>query len=452
MSAKKLLFGLVFLFLATFFSTQKVFAADCSSFPSICEVSFNGTSNTASVNFSCREDTNYTLNVVGLENDLVSVKTTYQAVNLPSNANSIALNPVPADGNPHALYVRDGTGNYPCLLTGVEINTSIQQAHAQCSWTPTNNSADPGFQFCVNYPDQYSGENAQAEFFCQNSGNINSCGGIIAQLQEYNNRPIVNLGSPVSTSTGYKSCLTLSGYNSAAVMDNLAGQQFRSCGQEAASLIGGAAGTAILPGGVGVATATRIAVSLQTLTSVTQQQCVINAIQGAPYYRGVVKNADGHELCGANLQLSYSGALPTVVEPDDGQPLPPFDYCKQVPGAAGGSSSQYAACRACIESGGIDENGNPIGTLYTAVGCIHIGEQELAADLIRLLLGIAGGVALLSILAGAFIFTTSQGESNRVKEAKELITAAVSGLLFIIFVVIILDFIGVKILQIPGLG
>lgn len=126
-----------------------------------------------------------------------------------------------------------------------------------------------------------------------------------------------------------------------------------------------------------------------------------------------------------------------------------FDYCMQVP-----DGDQQEACRECL--GGSTEAVAPYEfegkKVYTAVGCVRVDQQGLAADLIRLLLGIAGGVALLSVLAGAFIFSTSQGESGRVKQAKELITAAVSGLLFIIFSVIILDFIGVKILQIPGLG
>lgn len=143
--------------------------------------------------------------------------------------------------------------------------------------------------------------------------------------------------------------------------------------------------------------------------------------------------------------LNFCGDAPT-----EHTPMASFDYCSQVP------LEQQGSCRVCIQEGGAlpDSEGKlvPRDTIYTAVGCIHVDEQGLAADLIRLLLGISGGVALLSILAGAFIFTTSQGESNRVKQAKELVTAAVSGLLFIIFVVIILDFIGVRVLQIPGLG
>lgn len=131
------------------------------------------------------------------------------------------------------------------------------------------------------------------------------------------------------------------------------------------------------------------------------------------------------------------------VESQPGLQLASFDYCMQVPAGA-----EREACQTCVGNGGPNESNK----IYTAVGCIRVDEQGFAADLIRLLLGIAGGVALLSILAGAFIFSTSQGESGRVKQAKELITAAVSGLFFIIFSIIILDFIGVKILQIPGLG
>jgi hypothetical protein len=90
--------------------------------------------------------------------------------------------------------------------------------------------------------------------------------------------------------------------------------------------------------------------------------------------------------------------------------------------------------------------------IYTAVGCMSVSGEELAGDLIRFLLGVAGGVSLLSMLGAAFILSTSRGESAKVKSAKELITASVTGLLFLIFSVIILQFIGVTILKIPGLG
>jgi hypothetical protein len=67
-------------------------------------------------------------------------------------------------------------------------------------------------------------------------------------------------------------------------------------------------------------------------------------------------------------------------------------------------------------------------------------------------LGIAGGVALLTILSAAFLFSISQGDPKRTGQAKEMMTAAVIGLLFVIFSVTILQFLGVTVLHLPGFG
>lgn len=90
--------------------------------------------------------------------------------------------------------------------------------------------------------------------------------------------------------------------------------------------------------------------------------------------------------------------------------------------------------------------------LYTAVGCIGADSDSIVTRLVRIGLGIAGGVALLMILAGSFMFSTSQGDPKKASEAKELITSAVIGLVFIIFSVTLLQFIGVTILHLPGFG
>jgi hypothetical protein len=72
--------------------------------------------------------------------------------------------------------------------------------------------------------------------------------------------------------------------------------------------------------------------------------------------------------------------------------------------------------------------------------------------LIRIGLMIGGGVALLIILAGSFILSASQGDPKKTSEAKEMITSAIIGLVFIILSVSILQLIGVQILRIPGFG
>lgn len=146
---------------------------------------------------------------------------------------------------------------------------------------------------------------------------------------------------------------------------------------------------------------------------------------------------------------------------DDGkidEPGVPYDYCAQVPGKNDStipdSQNQYLACTNCMGDfdGDTGTYANEGKKIYTAVGCIRVDGTGFVSDLIKILLGVAGIASFLSIIAGAFIFTTSRGESGKIKQAKELITAAISGLLFIIFSVIILEYIGVQILHIPGLG
>jgi len=141
-----------------------------------------------------------------------------------------------------------------------------------------------------------------------------------------------------------------------------------------------------------------------------------------------------------------------------------FDYCAQVPGKIelkkeegketeikAEKGSQYEACQKCMGrfKGEYPNEGQKI---YTAVGCISVDGKGFATDLIKLLLGVGGMATLLSILAASFIYTTSRGDSGKIKEAKDLITSAVTGLLFIIFSIIILEYIGVQVLHIPGLG
>ena len=98
--------------------------------------------------------------------------------------------------------------------------------------------------------------------------------------------------------------------------------------------------------------------------------------------------------------------------------------------------------------------GGDTGTegIWTAIGCIKRDPTEIVQNLLRVGLGMGGGVALLMILAAGFLFSISQGDPKRTGQAKELVTAAVSGLLFIIFSVVILQFIGYTVLQIPGFG
>lgn len=145
--------------------------------------------------------------------------------------------------------------------------------------------------------------------------------------------------------------------------------------------------------------------------------------------------------CESGLRCEL-GTCVRVDPDDDDDPLSAFNYCQQVPE----SSGQRQACIGCVSQG------EPGDYAYTAVGCVPTEERGLVFSLVRLMFGVAGGLALLTILAGAFLYTISSGDSAKTKQARELITAAVQGLLFMIFSIFILQFIGGQILNIPGLA
>lgn len=126
---------------------------------------------------------------------------------------------------------------------------------------------------------------------------------------------------------------------------------------------------------------------------------------------------------------------PVSVGPDE------FKLCNQI-----ADESQKEDCLTCA-GGEQGEEG-----IWTAIGCIKKEPEEIVGKLIRLGLGIGGGVALLMILSAGFMLTVSQGNPQKTGQAKEMVTAAVTGLLFIIFSVTILQFIGFSVLKIPGFG
>lgn len=97
-------------------------------------------------------------------------------------------------------------------------------------------------------------------------------------------------------------------------------------------------------------------------------------------------------------------------------------------------------CDTCYENEGI----------WTAIGCIPRDAPSIIATLIRVGLSMAGGFGLISILVAGFMYSTSQGDVKRANDAREMMTAAIIGLLFIIFSVAILEFIGVSVLRLPG--
>jgi len=86
----------------------------------------------------------------------------------------------------------------------------------------------------------------------------------------------------------------------------------------------------------------------------------------------------------------------------------------------------------------------------TGIGTIGTDPKMFVQTIYSFVLGIAGGIALVLIIISGYQYMTSQGDPEKLKAANERLTAAIIGLLFIIFSFVILQVIGVDILKIPG--
>lgn len=118
--------------------------------------------------------------------------------------------------------------------------------------------------------------------------------------------------------------------------------------------------------------------------------------------------------------------------------------CAQLPGSIQSTgtgdcdTSQWCDCPAATK-------------IRTAIGCIPIFDQSnFLSFALKWAVGIGGGIAFLLIVYAGFMIMTSSGNPERLKAGQELLTSAISGLILLIFSVVILRIIGINILRIPG--
>lgn len=153
-------------------------------------------------------------------------------------------------------------------------------------------------------------------------------------------------------------------------------------------------------------------------------------------------NVTGTDRTYCGLMISYYEGDDVIVDETNPDEIETFELCKQLPDS-GDAPTPRAKCNTCYT----DNNG-----IWTALGCLPKDRNPLIRSLVQVGLSIAGGIALLSILVASFMFSTSRGDAKRVTDARELLQSAIIGLLFIIFSVTILQFIGVTLFRIPGFG
>jgi hypothetical protein len=154
--------------------------------------------------------------------------------------------------------------------------------------------------------------------------------------------------------------------------------------------------------------------------------------------RGQITCEGTYQLVDGSITCTYNEDTDcTACTAPSRETYQPYQLCNQIP-----DTTKKEACTSCIGINGI----------WTALGCIPRNPASAVGSLVTIGLNIAGGVALIMILAAGFMFTTSQGEPKRVGDAKDMMQSAVIGLLFIIFSITILQFIGSDLLKIPGFG
>ncbi len=102
------------------------------------------------------------------------------------------------------------------------------------------------------------------------------------------------------------------------------------------------------------------------------------------------------------------------------------------------------------------DKGERVGSVYscleinTAIGPIPTNPIAFIQRIFSIILSIAGIAALGLLIYGGYVYMISRGDPERIKGARETITSAIVGLLFIIFSLVILQVIAGDILRIPG--
>lgn len=89
-------------------------------------------------------------------------------------------------------------------------------------------------------------------------------------------------------------------------------------------------------------------------------------------------------------------------------------------------------------------------TVRTALGDLPTDPNKFVTTVLEWALSLAGTIAVILMLIAGYQLMTSQGDKQKLQNARERITSLIIGLLFIIFSLVILQFIARDLLRIPG--
>lgn len=91
--------------------------------------------------------------------------------------------------------------------------------------------------------------------------------------------------------------------------------------------------------------------------------------------------------------------------------------------------------------------------ILTALGCLNISSPNaFISQLLPWAVGLAGLIALVSIVYAGFLITSAGGDPKKIAAGKEIIFTAITGLIVIALSVVLLNFVGVQILNLGLFG
>lgn len=87
--------------------------------------------------------------------------------------------------------------------------------------------------------------------------------------------------------------------------------------------------------------------------------------------------------------------------------------------------------------------------VHTGIGDIDTDPAKFVNAILRIAIGMAGGIAFLLIIYGGFRLALSSGDPKAIQEGRDIITSAIVGLIIIVLSVFLLRVIGIDILGLP---
>lgn len=121
---------------------------------------------------------------------------------------------------------------------------------------------------------------------------------------------------------------------------------------------------------------------------------------------------------------------------------------------ADGSVQKYVICTPCIlpDVFKTDLFHQPVKGIPTAIGCLPSSINGVVTVLMRIAVTTAGGIALIIITISGIRMMTNSDNPDEIKKAQHNISSAVTGLLVIVCTLLLLNLVGIKILDLGAFG